>query len=132
MPGGSGVCKPLPTSHPAHGVNGLDAEGQLIPVEFWKVVAWVGAHGLRSVGLVASLAGIADEVRKGNSKPNDVAFVNVNQWRVSIADIEAKTNLTFDPAIISADPFKQPQQPQVGESSVKVLIRSLKDFAAIL
>lgn len=113
-------------------VNGLDAEGQLIPVEFWKVVVWVGAHGLRSVGLVVSQAGIADEVRKSNCKPKDVAFVNVNQWRVSIADIQTKTNLTFDPAIITADTFKQPQQPQVGESSVKVLIRSLEDFAAIL
>jgi endonuclease G len=52
--------------------------------------------------------------------------VDVNHWRVAIADIEKKTDLDFGQAVRDADTIAQAGQPNVGEA-----LRLVKSFADI-
>jgi endonuclease G len=99
-----------------------------IPSSFFKVIAWKGKNGVKSVGLVVDQLALLSEQRKGGTKPGPAAFVNVSQWRVAITDIEQRTGLDFGSTIRDADTIETKQQPVVGEAKVGVLIRQDSDL----
>ncbi|MCS3476097.1 DNA/RNA endonuclease G (NUC1)/V8-like Glu-specific endopeptidase [Bradyrhizobium elkanii] len=97
-----------------------------IPSSFFKVIVWKGKQGLRSVGLVVDQLDLLSEQRVGGIKPKPVDFVSVKQWRVSLKEIEERTNLDFGDAVRDADTIKQEKQPVVGEA--KVIVKSKDDL----
>jgi endonuclease G len=80
---------------------------------------------LRSVGLVVDQLALLGEERKA-IKPAGAGPTNVAQWRVSIPEIERRTNLDLGEAVRQADTIKEEQQPVVGEA--KLMIRSFSDL----
>jgi endonuclease G, mitochondrial len=107
----------------------LWADDVQIPSSFFKVVVWKGVTGLKSVGLIVDQLQLLSEPRKNFGQPKDLAAVNVNQWRVSIAQIEKRSKLDFGPDVLNADTSKQAGQPNVGAEAGK-LIGSLADILA--
>jgi len=99
-----------------------------IPSSFFKVIAWKGAHGLKSVGLVVDQLPLLSETRKNLGPPKDLPSVNVSQWRVAIPNIEKRSRLDFGQALRDADTIGA-GQPLVGGEAAK-LIRSFNDILA--
>ncbi|SFI60976.1 DNA/RNA non-specific endonuclease [Bradyrhizobium sp. Gha] len=99
-----------------------------IPSSFFKVIAWKGKSGVKSVGLVVDQLALLSEQRHGGIKPGPATFVNVSQWRVAIADVEKRTGLDFGKTIRDADTFEDAGQPVVGEATKSVPIRSKADL----
>jgi endonuclease G len=97
-----------------------------IPSSFFKVIAWKGAHGLKSVGLVVDQLPLLSETRKNLGTPQDLPSVNVSQWRVAIPTIEKRSGLDFGQAIRDADTIGG-GQPLVGGEAAK-LLRSFEDI----
>ncbi len=107
----------------------IDDEIQ-IPSSYWKIVVWRGAKKLKSVGLVVDQLALLGEERTGLARPQEIEFVDVQTWRVPIADIGTRTGLKFDTNIVAADTIALKGQPQPGaEAERRVLIRSLQDIA---
>lgn len=99
-----------------------------IPSSFFKVIAWKGRSGVKSVGLVVDQLTLLSEQRHGGIKPGPAAFVNVSQWRVAITDIERRTGLDFGNTIRDADTFQDAGQPVVGEAAKAIPVRSKADL----
>ncbi len=99
-----------------------------IPSSFFKVIAWKGKTGVKSVGLVVDQLALLSEQRHGGIKPGAPAFVNVSQWRVAIADIESRTELDFGKAVRDADTIENKDQPVVGEAKKAIPIKSASDL----
>lgn len=97
-----------------------------IPSSFWKLVVWRGQNGPKAVGLVVDQSQLMTETRKNLGQPHDLPAVNVSHWRVSVADIERRTGLTFADAVRDADTIAQAGQPQVGEAARP--LRGLSDL----
>jgi hypothetical protein len=100
--------------------------GGLVTASFFKVIAWKGAHGLKSVGLVVDQLPLLSETRKNLGPPQGLPSVNVSQWRVAIPAIEKRSGLDFGQAIREADTIGG-GQPLVGGEAAK-LIRSFEDI----
>ncbi|PDT64517.1 DNA/RNA endonuclease [Bradyrhizobium ottawaense] len=100
-----------------------------IPSSFFKVIAWKGRTGVKSVGLVVDQLQLLSEQREhGIKPPAGPAFVNVSQWRVAIPEIERRTGLDFGTAIRDADTIESKNQPVVGEAKTAVLIQKESDL----
>jgi endonuclease G, mitochondrial len=99
-----------------------------IPSSFYKVIAWKGKNGVKSVGLVVDQLQLLSEQRHGGVAPGPPAFVNVSQWRVAIPDIEKRTGLDFGDEIRDADTIESKNQPVVGEAKVAIPIQSMSDL----
>lgn len=106
----------------------LWADDVQIASAFFKVVAWKGKTGVKSVGLVADQRQLLNEQRKGGLKPPPLTFVNVSQWRVAIAEIEKRTGLDFGDTIRAADTFELKDQPVVGEGVTTIPVKSNADL----
>lgn len=107
----------------------LYADELQIPSSFFKVIVWAGEHGLKSVGLIVDQLSLLGESRKYIGRPKDLPEVDVQQWRVPIQQIEARTSLSFGDAIRSADTISSAVQPSVGEESSRgLLLRSMADI----
>lgn len=106
----------------------LSAGEVQIPSSFFKIVAWEGADGLKSVGLVVDQKNLLAEERKFIGTPSDLPAVDVAQWRVNIGMIEKRTGLDFGDAIRAADTIRTDGQPLVG-GEAQILVR---DFADLL
>jgi endonuclease G len=104
----------------------LWADDVQIPSSFFKIVSWMSINGPKSVGLVVDQLKLLSMPRHGMTPPADLPSVDVNHWRVAIADIEKKTELDFGQAVRDADTIAQPGQPSVGEA-----LRLIKRFADI-
>ncbi len=105
------------------------ADDVQIPSSFFKVVVWRGASRLKAVGLVVDQGALLDESRVNLGPPRSPSFVNVNQWRVSIAAIEKRTGLDFGQAVRDADTIAQSQQPGAGAEALQgSLIGSFRDI----
>src|SRR6185312_7602490 len=98
-----------------------------IPSSFFKVIAWKGANGLKSVGLVVDQLPLLSETRK--SPAPAAPPISVSQWRVAIPSIEKKSGLDFGDAIRAADTIGNSGLPLVGGEAAK-LIRSFEDILA--
>jgi endonuclease G, mitochondrial len=107
----------------------LWADDVQIPSSFFKVIAWKGATGLKSVGLIVDQLALLSESRVALKPPAQLANVNVSQWRVGIKTIEQKTGLDFGKAIRDADLVAADGQPVVGAEKA-VLMRDLNDLLA--
>jgi endonuclease G len=105
------------------------ADDVQIPSSFFKIIAWKGAKGLKSVGLIVDQLPLLSESRKNLGSPREAAAIDVSQWRVPIGEIEQRTGLTFDKAIRDADTFGAQAQPAVGAER-RVLLRSLDGILA--
>ncbi|WP_375786924.1 DNA/RNA non-specific endonuclease [Bradyrhizobium sp. Pha-3] len=100
-----------------------------IPSSFFKIIAWKGKTGVKSVGLVVDQLQLLSEQREhGIKPPAGPAFVSVSQWRVAIPEIERRTGLDFGNAIRDADTIESKNQPVVGEAKTAVLIRKESDL----
>ena len=101
-----------------------------IPSSFYKVIAWKGKNGVKSVGLVVDQLQLLSEERHGGVAPGAPAFVNVSQWRVAIPDIEKRTGLDFGDEIRDADTIESKNQPVTkGRSKGRIiLIQSMSDL----
>lgn len=98
-----------------------------IPSSFFKIVAWMGAHGPKVVGLVVDQKPLLSIPRAGGGgAPSDLPNVDVNHWRVAIPQIEKRTGLDFGDDVRNADTIGVSEQPQVGEAATP--IRSFKDI----
>jgi endonuclease G len=106
----------------------LWADDIQIPSTFFKVVAWKGKGGVKSVGLVVDQRQLLNEQRKGGIKPPPIAFVNISQWRVAITEIEKRTNLDFGKTVRTADTFENEDQPVVGEGLPAIPVKSEGDL----
>ncbi len=85
-----------------------------VPLEFWKVVVWEGAAGLRASGFRVSQEPLLSESRK----PVPVGgHVDVSEYRASIASIETLTGLKFADKVKSADTF--PDDVAIGAEARK-------------
>lgn len=105
------------------------ADDVQVPSSFFKVVVWRGKERLKAVGLVADQGALLDESRVSLGAPRAVAGVNVNQWRVPISAIEARTGLDFGQAVRDADTIADAAQPAVGAEALRgTLVRSLDDL----
>jgi endonuclease G len=104
----------------------LWADDVQIPSSFFKIVVWSKSGVLKAVGLVADQLKLLSEPRRALGAPQALPSVDVNHWRVPVAEIEARTGLNFGADVRNADTIAQGGQPNVGEA--KVLI---KDFSAI-
>jgi endonuclease G, mitochondrial len=107
----------------------LWADDVQIPSSFFKVIVWMGATGLKAVGLIVDQLALLSESRVALKPPAQLAGVNVSQWRVGIRTIEQKTGLDFGKAIRDADLVAAGGQPVVGAEKA-VLMRDLKDLLA--
>lgn len=97
------------------------ADDLQIPSSFFKVIVWLGRDDvLKSVGLVVDQVQLLGETRSNLGQPHDVASVQVNQWRVAIADITRRTGLSFDQKVVDADTHPLKNQPKVGEAAVRL------------
>ncbi|MBB5052775.1 endonuclease G [Afipia massiliensis] len=99
-----------------------------IPSSFFKVIAWKGKSGIKSVGLVVDQLAMLSEQRGSGIKPGPAASVNVSQWRVAITDIESRTGLDFGSDIRDADTIENKDQPVVGEARKAVPVMSSSDL----
>ncbi|SEF26505.1 DNA/RNA non-specific endonuclease [Variovorax sp. NFACC27] len=104
----------------------LWADDVQIPSSFFKVVVWKGQAGPRAVGLVADQSKLLSEPRRSLGSPQALASVDVNQWRVPIEKIEARTGLDFGELVRGADTIADDGQPRVGEGLV--LVRSFESI----
>jgi endonuclease G len=91
-----------------------------IPSSFFKVIVWKGRNGIKSVGLVVDQNELMLETRVNLDKPKPLAPVNIHQWRVSVADIEKRTELDFGATIRNADTIDAARQPNVGEALLRI------------
>ncbi|MFH1011861.1 MAG: DNA/RNA non-specific endonuclease [bacterium] len=98
-----------------------------IPSSFFKVIVWMGASGLKSVGLIVDQSQLMSETRKALGGPKEVASVDVHQWRVAVSQIEKRTGLDFGQAIRKADTITSSAQPTVGEEA-GILLHSFEDL----
>ena len=105
------------------------ADDVQIPSSFFKIVVWRGQDRLRAVGLVVDQSALLDEPRHYLGQPQELASVDVAQWRVAIPEIERRTGLDFGDAVRAADTISRPGQPQVGAEAARPL-RSLADILA--
>ena len=103
------------------------ADDVQIPSSFFKVIAWKADSGLKSVGLVVDQLALLDEPRKGMKPPSAAASVNVNQWRVGVAQIAKRTGLDFGAAVTHADTIAEGAAPVVGGEASR-LIRRIEDI----
>lgn len=103
-----------------------------IPSSFFKVIAWKGKNGVKSVGLVVDQLQLLSEQREHGIKPGPPAFVKVNQWRTAVTDIEKRTGLDFGEAVRDADTIESKKQPVVGEAKVVVPITKMSDLLPVL
>lgn len=102
----------------------LYADDVQIPSRFWKIVAWKGNQGdLRCVGLVVDQLALLGEPRTFVGMPHDLPSVDVQQWRVSVPSIEARTGLDFGVALRNADTIARPDQPDAGREAAVPLRR---------
>ncbi|MDA9448236.1 DNA/RNA non-specific endonuclease [Bradyrhizobium sp. CCBAU 21360] len=106
----------------------LWADDIQIPSSFFKVIAWKGKNGVKSVGLVVDQRQLLSEQRKGGIPPKPPAFVDVSQWRVAITEIERRTGLDFGDQVRSADTFETKDQPVVGEARPAIPVKSESDL----
>jgi endonuclease G, mitochondrial len=100
-----------------------------IPSKYFKIAVWRNKEDkLKSVGLVVDQSSLLTEERKGlRLKPS--SSINVNEWRISIREIEKLTGLSFGDAILSADTISQANQPHVGaEAETKKMINSWEEL----
>ncbi|SKC81320.1 DNA/RNA endonuclease G, NUC1 [Burkholderia sp. CF099] len=104
----------------------LWADDVQIPSSFFKIVVWKSPTGPKAVGLVADQLNLLSEARHSLGAPHDLQQVDVNHWRVSVANIETKTGLDFSSVVRNADTIGQAGQPNVGEARVLI-----KNFSAI-
>ena len=105
----------------------LWADDVQIPSSFFKVIVWRGASALKSVGIIIDQLALMAETRKALKPPAALDSVNVSQWRVSIATIEARTGLKFSQSIRDGDTINVVGQPTVGAEKA-TLIRDLSDL----
>ncbi|MBL7939858.1 MAG: DNA/RNA non-specific endonuclease [Flavobacteriales bacterium] len=98
----------------------LYADDLQIPSSFFKIIVWKSTSGLKAVGLVVDQLQLLAEPRTNLGQPREVANVNVNQWRVSVATIEARTGLDFGKAVRDADTITATGQPRVGEAAIRI------------
>ncbi|WP_432240902.1 DNA/RNA non-specific endonuclease [Herbaspirillum robiniae] len=98
----------------------LWADDVQIPSAFFKIVVWKGKEGLKAVGLLADQSKLLSEARHSLGAPQDLPSVDVNHWRVGIADIERMTGLDFGAKVRGADTIKDGDQPRVGEARLLV------------
>jgi endonuclease G len=80
-------------------------------------VVWPGAHGLKSVGLIADQRNLLNLKRRGNAAPQDLPGIDVQQFRVAITEIQERTGLRFPSEVRDGDTIDQSNQPQVGEEA---------------
>ncbi len=74
-----------------------DCDGVLVPLRFWKVVAWEGAHGLKATGFVVSQERIIDQPRRRQKPADDQTPLHVDEFRTAISRIARMTGLDFGP-----------------------------------
>ena len=101
-----------------------------IPSKYFKIAIWRNKQNeLKSVGLIVDQSNLLSEERKNLGKPKPANGINVNEWRVSIKDIEKLTNLRFGDDINSADTISTVDQPTVGgEAYAKTIISDWEDL----
>jgi endonuclease G len=79
------------------------------------------------VRLVVDQKPLLSQPRKGNGGGSEaVSNVDVNHWRVGLAQIEKRTGLDFGSTVRKADTIGDQDQPQVGEAARP--IRSFQDI----
>jgi endonuclease G len=109
--------------------NSIDqfADDLQIPSSFFKVIVWKAATGPKAVGLIVDQLALLSEERVSLGPPRKPKTVNVQQWRVAIAQIEKKTGLTFAKAVKDADTIGSVAQPGVGAEAA-LPITSFEDL----
>lgn len=108
----------------------LWADDFQIPSKYFKIAVWKNKENkLKSVGLIVDQSNLLSEERKNLGKPKLAQNINVNEWRVSIKEIEKLTKLKFGEEIISADTISLTEQPNVGEEAFsKTIINDWDDL----
>jgi endonuclease G len=100
-----------------------------IPSRFFKVVVWRGHDAqLKSVGFIVDQSALLTEKRVALGPPSDKAKIDVQQYRVQLAEIERETSLDFGEDIRNADTFELRQAPAAGEVFSAISIRSEADI----
>jgi len=64
-----------------------------IPSQFWKIALWNGVNGPRAVGMLANQVELFNEDRRNFPRPDDDEPVEIQQFHVSIENIERLTKL---------------------------------------
>ncbi|ESU21437.1 hypothetical protein FEDK69T_25040 [Flavobacterium enshiense DK69] len=101
-----------------------------IPSKYFKIAVWRNKQKeLKSVGLIVDQSNLLSEERKNLGKPKPANTIDVNEWRVSIKEIERLTDLKFGKDIILADTISSVEQPNVGEEAfAKTIISDWDDL----
>lgn len=108
-------------------LNPWVADGVEIPSYYFKVIVWMGANGLRSVGLIVDQSALMSEARRYVAREEPTAPVDVQEWRVPITTIEQRTGLDFSANVTAADTMSDPNQPDVGGEAMR-RIRTFDDL----
>jgi len=108
----------------------LWADDFQIPSKYFKIAIWRNKQKeLKAIGLVVDQSNLLTEERKNLGKPKPANDININEWRVSIKEIEKLTNIKFGDNIIAADTISNIEQPNVGEEAfAKTIISDWEDL----
>ena len=93
--------------------NYASISGAQVPLEFWKVVAWIGAEGLQAAGFKVSQTDII-KLKRGSRPSTTPGKDYVTLYRVSVKVIANETGLDFG-ALTSKD-----NRGKVGEGELAV------------
>ena len=114
---------------PIFGASDRSAGKVQIPSRFFKVVVWKGHDGeLKSVGFIVDQSALLSEKRVSLGKPPDTANINIQQYRVAIAEVERESGLDFGKPVRDADTFELDQAPGAGEAFAAISLRSDSDI----
>jgi endonuclease G, mitochondrial len=96
-----------------------------IPNAFWKIVAWKGRKGLKTVALVADQTRLLPVKRpKSTPRPDKDARADVQEFRSTVEDIAKRSGLDFSG--LAAHDTAAGDLPKVGEA--RELISSFEQF----
>jgi endonuclease G len=96
----------------------LWADDVQIPSQFWKIVVWNGAAGLRAVGLMGKQSDLFDEDRGYIRRPDENQTVEVSEFHVSLPVIAKHTGL--DLSDLSPYDTRAQGLPQGGEAVSRI------------